>query len=509
MVEAKQSSGIVYLIGAGPGDPRLLTLRGFELLQRAEVILYDYLVNPVIVAYASGNAELHCLGQHGRTRIWSQAEINQRLVQEAAAGRIVVRLKGGDPNVFGRLAEEVAALRNAGIDYEIVPGISAAFAASAFAGVPLTSRTCASGVAFVTGHELDQPGKEPLDFGALARFPGTLVVYMGVTTASTWVSELLRHGMSPQTPAALVRRCSLSDQQVIRCALSEVPERLTPYAKFPPPVIAIIGEVAAESADVQVDRRHRQPLFGSTVLVTRPLGQADAMSEQLAALGAIVLNQPVIQIRPVDDPVNLARIVTSLNQYDWIVFVSGNGVRFFLAALLEHQRDGRCLHGIKLAAVGPATAEELARFGLLVDLVPEIHRAEALGEALVDRVAGARVLLIRASRGRDVLLQRLASSADSVDQLAAYASVDVTEVDPRVRNLMDAGQIDWVVAMSSASARSLVRLFGDALHTTRIASLSPLTSAALRECGMEPAVEASEYTGAGLIQALCDACRNR
>jgi uroporphyrinogen III methyltransferase/synthase len=256
----RPSAGIVYLIGAGSGDPKLLTLRGFELLQQADVVLYDYLVNPLIAAYASPSAELHCLGAHGRTRIWTQAEINERMVQEANSGRIVIRLKGGDPNIFGRLEEEVTALRQAEIDYEIVPGISAAAAASAYAGVPLTSRSCASAVAFVTGHELERQETAKLDFAALARFPGTLVVYMGVTTASVWVTELLRYGLGPQTPVALVRRCSLVDQQVVRCTLAEVPAKMTPPARFPPPVIAIVGAVAATASALPVERSRRLPL---------------------------------------------------------------------------------------------------------------------------------------------------------------------------------------------------------------------------------------------------------
>ncbi len=509
MVLSPQEHGIVYLIGAGPGDPKLISLRGFELLQTADVVLYDYLVNPIIAACAPASAQLLCLGRHGRTRIWTQAEINRRMIAEASAGRIVVRLKGGDPNIFGRLAEEVNALREAGIDYEIVPGISAASAASAYAGVPLTSRCCSSGVAFVTGHELDEQTGSKLDFRAIAQFSGTLVVYMGVTTAAKWVAELLVHGKSPHTPVALVRRCSLPDQQVVHCVLSEVPDQLTPYSRFPPPVIAIIGAVAAADATIAVDRRRRQPLAGCSVLVTRPGDKGDPMSRQLEALGAMVLRQPVIQIQPLADSEALQAAVAGLGQFDWLVFVSAHGVRFFMESLIQQGHDARWMGDIKLAAIGPATAAELTRFGLRADLIPTMHRAEALADALQDLVAGQRVLLVRASRGRDLLFERLAASAATIHQVAAYASVDVAQVDPRVKELLNDGQIDWVVAMSSASAQSLVNLFGESLKKTQIASLSPITSATLREAGLEPAVEAAQHTSDGLIEAICGGNRTR
>ena len=285
--------GPVYLIGAGPGDPGLLTLRGAQLLAKADVVLYDGLSNTDLLRHAP-SADHISVGKHGQTRIWRQEEIIDEILRHAEAGKSVARLKGGDPAVFARTAEEVAALKKAEISFEIVPGITAALAASSFAGIPVTHRGLASAVALVTGHE--EPGKKEsaLDWQALARFPGTLVIYMGVTTAEAWTQALLDAGKAPETPTARIRRCSLPDQQSIRCRLDEVADRLTPAIKFRPPVIVIIGPVTelAES----MDWISKRPLFGQTILVTRPADQASALAGPLRDLGATVLLLSLIHI---------------------------------------------------------------------------------------------------------------------------------------------------------------------------------------------------------------------
>ena len=287
-----QTSGKVYLVGAGPGDPGLITLRGAECLRRANLVLYDYLVNPRILEHASTGAELVCLGGHADGRILPQEEINQRLIEAALAGRTVVRLKGGDPAIFARAADEIDALREAGLEFEIVPGITAALAAGSYAGIPITRADLASGVALVTGQE--RPGKEQaaIDYGALAQFPGTLVVYMGITTAKCWSQALLAGGKPSETPVAIVRRCSLADQTTLRCTLGELAEEIARH-KIRPPAIVILGPVAtlSETATWFTAR----PLFGQKVLVTRPADQASAMRAQLEELGAEVLTEPAIK----------------------------------------------------------------------------------------------------------------------------------------------------------------------------------------------------------------------
>jgi uroporphyrinogen III methyltransferase / synthase len=510
------SVGKVYLVGAGPGDPGLITLRGVECLRQADLVLYDYLVNPEILDHARATAELVCLGRHGRGRIMSPAEVNERMIRGAQAGQTVVRLKSGDSLIFARAAEERQALAAAGLPFEIVPGITAALAAGSYAGIPLTDRDAASAVALVTGHEDDEKPSRPLDYAALAAFPGTLVFYMGVTSAPHWTRSLIDAGKAADTPAAIVRRCSWPDQVTFRCTLSRVADELAAHG-MRPPVIVIVGDVAAAEPAARwfTDR----PLFGQRVLVTRPAGQADDLRHRLAALGAEVLLQPAIEIADPPDwsPVDAALAGMAQNgpnqigtaHYDWLVFSSANGVRYLLDRLLETGGDVRRLGGVRLAAIGPGTAEELAHYHLRADLVPGEFRAESLAEALSAAAAGKRFLLARASRGREVLADQLRDAGAAVDQVVVYTSRDVSRAEPAVAELLAAGRIDWITVTSSAIARSLVAMFGQPqasdLKGAKLASISPVTSATLRDLGYEPAAEAHEYTMAGLVEAMLQA----
>jgi uroporphyrinogen III methyltransferase/synthase len=511
--------GKVYLVGAGPGDPALLTLRGRACLERADLVLYDYLVNPQILEHAPATAQLECLGRHGQgksaaavsaaarsstpgQRIVPQHEINRRLVEEARAGHTVVRLKGGDPAVFARGAEEVEALVAAGIEFEIVPGITVALAAGSYAGIPITHRDLASGVALVTGQESEEKQTSDLDYAALAAFPGTLVFYMGVTTAPQWSAALVAHGKDPATPAAVIRRCSWPDQQMVFCTLAEIPEVLAP-GKLRPPAIVILGAVVALSEKFSWFQ-HR-PLFGQTVLVTRPLGQARELREKLSELGANVLVQPAIEItEPADwSPVDAA--IERLVEFDWLVFSSANGVRYFFERLLARGHDLRALGRAKLATIGPATAEVLAEYHLHADLQPEEYRAESLAKSLISNASGKKFLLLRASRGREILSEQLTEAGACVEQVVVYESRDVSAPVAEIAAAMQAGQIDWTTATSSAIARSLASMFGSSLHQTRILSISPLTSGVLAEHGFKAAAEAVEYTTDGMIAALLEA----
>jgi uroporphyrinogen III methyltransferase/synthase len=498
--------GKVYLVGAGPGDPGLITLRGVECLRRADVVLYDYLVNPLIVRRAAPHADTICLGRHGYMRQWTQEEINLELVALARAGKTVVRLKGGDPGIFGRVAEECEPLRAAGIEFEIVPGVSTAVAAGSFAGIPVTHRDVASAVAFVTGQEDPQKTTSSLDYRELARFPGTLVFYMGVTTAPTWTSALMSAGKSPDTPAAIVRRCSLPDQRVIQTTLGQLTDHLVPATKLRPPVIVIIGSVVQLAE--RLDWFQRRPLWGTVVLVTRPADQIDEIAEPLRELGAEVLVQPAIEIGPPADwtevDAALRRLAdSSTAPLDWIVFSSGNGVRYFLQRLWQLGLDHRVLGRSRLAAIGPGTAAELARHHLRADLQPLEFRAESLAEALEPQAPGRRFLLVRASRGRDILPQRLAAAGADVVQVVAYASTDVREASPEIARRLEAGEVDWVTVTSSAIARSTVSLFGKRLAHAQLASISPITTATLLELGFAPTVEAAPYTIPALLDAIC------
>ncbi|HEY2880781.1 MAG TPA: uroporphyrinogen-III synthase [Pirellulales bacterium] len=567
MSKQRQSAarrGKVFLVGAGPGDAGLITWRGVECLRGADAVLYDYLVNPAILRHAATGAELVCLGRHrrdggtdasdssaetvakrqiGRGGVWPQSEINQRMVELAGAGKKVVRLKGGDPAIFGRLAEEQAALEAAGIEYEIVPGVTAALAAGSHAGICLTERDRASAIALVTGHEGDSEHPPALDYAALAAFPGTLVFYMGVTTAREWTAALVAAGKSPGTPAAIVRRCSWPDQLTIHCTLGSVVETLEAN-KLRPPVVIIVGEVVGGVAERLVDIVKsggnvidlslspgeragvrgsqpidspssiqlespaaswftRRPLFGQTILLTRPIDRTDALWQPLTELGANCLLQPAIETSPPESWQPVDATLARLKNFDWLVFSSVNGVRFLLDRLLATVGDVRKLAGTKLAAIGPGTAEELEKYHLHVDGQPaEVYRAEALGELLAKDARGKRFLLARASRGREVLAETLVAAGGQVEQIVVYRSTDVPQAEPEISAAMRAGKIDWITVTSSAIARSVARMFGDDLRRTKIVSISPITSATLRELGFEPAAEAKVYTMDGVVEAI-------
>jgi len=499
MPNARTTTGKVYLVGAGPGDPGLITLRGVECLRRADVVLYDYLVNPRILEHVRTGAESVCLGRHGHTPVLPQSEINERLVREARAGKTVVRLKAGDPAIFAHLAEEIEALAAAEIAVEIVPGITAALACGSYAGIPLTQRDAASAVALVTGQEHAEKHSPALDYRGLASFPGTLVFYMGVTSALHWTRALMDGGKPAGTPASIVRRCSWPDQVTVRTTLERVAVEIA-QRQLRPPVLVVVGEVAALQTGANWFT-HR-PLFDVRVMVTRPLMHAEALHERLRELGADVLVQPAIEIMAPDDWGPLDRALARLAEFDWLVFSSANGVCYLLDRLYQRYGDLRRLGSLKLAAIGPGTAEALAGYKLRPDVVPDEFRAEALAEALAGGAAGRRFLLARASRGREVLAEQLCAAGGEVEQVVVYRSRDVTAPDPEIATALAAGRIDWVTVTSSAIARSLAAMFGDQLRRARLASISPVTSGTLRELGFEPAVEATEFTMVGIVEAI-------
>jgi uroporphyrinogen III methyltransferase/synthase len=513
--------GRVILVGAGPGDPGLITVRGGQWLARADAILYDYLVNPRLLQGVRPECQLICLGKHQKPgqaqqpgaglpqRLWTQDEINRRFIELAQEGKTVVRLKSGDPAIFGRLAEETAALDAAGIAYEIVPGITAAMVAGSHAGVWITNRDQASAVALITGHEKDDKGGSSLDYAALAKFPGTLVFYMGVTTVAEWSTALIAAGKPATTPVMIVRRCSWPDQLVLASRLDRVAEDLK-ESHLRPPMILIVGEVATDASCANWFMS--RPLFGKKVLITRAEEQSAALVERLSELGADCTVQPTITIgpptewKPVDDALRSQETQRGASQYHWIVFSSANGVRAFCERLWHLGLDGRALKNAKLAAIGPGTAEALAANHLHADLLPAEYRAESLAEALIATRHGdlrfQRILLIRASRGREVLAEQLTNAGAWVDQVVAYTSTDVAEFEPGIVEQLAGGEFAWVTVTSSAIARNLVRLGGEALRRTRLASISPITSGVLRELGFEPAAEATEYTIEGLVAAI-------
>jgi uroporphyrinogen III methyltransferase / synthase len=502
-----EDRGIVYLVGAGPGDPGLLTRRGEEVLRRAEVVVYDHLASPRLLELAPAGCLRICAGKTIGHCTLSQEEINAVLVEHAREGRRVVRLKGGDPFVFGRGAEEAEYLRAEGLPFEVVPGVTAGVGVTAYAGVPITHRDVASAVAFVTGHGDPEaaPGHGRLDWEALARFPGTLVVYMGVTRLAGICRTLIRLGKPGSTPAALIEAGTLAGQRTVAATLDDLPARVS-EAGLGPPALLVVGEVVSRRDALRwfEDR----PLFGQRIVVTRPIDEADRSASALEAMGAEVLVAPTVEIRPLDDYEILDRTIGRLGEFDWLVFTSGNGVRAVLDRLEALGRDLRALGHLKLAAIGPATAEALARHRLRADVVPESFRSEGLAEALSGLVAGRRVLLARADRGRTVLLDDLSRVAE-VEQVAVYRNADAGELSPAVVERIERADVDWITLTSSAIAERLHALLPEPARRrvgreVRLASLSPVTTATVERLGWTVAAEAAVFTWDGLIRAMVE-----
>jgi len=475
--------GVVFLVGAGPGDPGLITLRGVECLRRADLVFYDYLTNPQLLEHVPQGVPSVCLDAAQRQEA-DQNELVQRMIDAAVQGKRVVRLKAGDPHVFGRAAEESEALAAAGVPFEVVPGVTAALAAAAYAGVPLTHSEVASAVALVTAQESRNRPGPGLDYGALAAFPGTLAFYMGVAAAADWAAALLARGKPADTPVAVVRRCSWSDQSVVRCTLGTVAAEVQ-QRQIRPPAVVLVGEAVGRGP--AIGWFAARPLFGKRIVVTRPRHQAASLARLLEDLGGEVLFQPAIEIAPPPDWTAVDDVLGRLDQFDWLVFSSTNGVSFLLDRLWDTASDLRRLGRIRLAAIGPGTADELARYRLRADRVPGEFRAEALAAELIGEAPGRRFLLARASRGREVLAETLRAAGAEIEQVVVYRSEDAAAPDPAVLESLDAGEIDWITVTSSAIAKSLARLLGARMRRARLASMSPITSQTLRELGFEPA----------------------
>jgi uroporphyrinogen III methyltransferase/synthase len=492
------------LIGAGPGDPGLLTLRAVECLRQADVVLHDYLVPLRLLDYAAVTCERICVDRLGPEHADRYRSVAPLMIEMARQGKRVVRLKGGDPFVFGRGAEEAAALRQAGVPFDVVPGVTAALGAAACAGIPLTHRALASAVAFVTGHE--QPGKDPslLDWAALARFPGTLVFYMPVARLDHIAKTLIEHGVSVDTPAAVVRWATTSEQQTLVAALGGLPDMVR-SAQLKSPAIVLIGPVVALRSELAWFEQ--RPLFGKRILVTRPRHQAAELVDRLERQGAICTVLPVVEIREPSDWKEVDGALAELSRYDWLVFTSVNGVAAFMGRLRHIGFDLRALGHLRLAAIGPATAEALRSFQLEPDIVPAEFRSEALADALKGHVAGKQVLLARADRGRVVLLEELSRTAQ-VSQITVYSQIDTDEWPEDIEGQLRAGHFDYVTLTSSGIARALLQRL-DALTRkqidngrNRLVSISPVTSEAIRNLGFPVAVEAAEFTIEGVVQAI-------
>jgi uroporphyrinogen III methyltransferase/synthase len=488
--------GRVVFVGAGPGHPDLLTVRAVECLRRADVVVHDVLVPELLLDRMAPGAERIPVPR--ATSGVDPGEAAGRLLCELATrGRLVVRLKGGDPAVFGRLAEEVQPLRDAGIVHEIIPGVTAALAAAAAAGVPLTSRAAASSVTILTGHEADEK-PESLDFPTLAGLPGTLAIYMGVEQVHKWSHALVAAGKRADTPVTVISRCSWPDQQVAVTTLGACATEFE-RCQWQSPAVVIIGEVALGAA---TGAAHPLPLANRKVLITRPAGQGTEVESIVAALGGQCLHVPVIRIEPPESWEGLDRAIAAADTFDWIVFASANGVRSFIGRLRAARRDGRHLGTARLAAIGSATARELESAGLVCDLTPERFASEGIVASLAETVRNGRFLIVRADRGREVMRRQLEALGHHVTEVAAYRSVAVEEIATETLAAIDRAGIDWITITSSFIAEAAARLFGERLRHWKIASISPVTSSAIVAAGFSPTVEAGQATSESLIEAI-------
>lgn len=506
--------GKVYLVGAGPGDPRLVTLRAVECLQQADLVLYDGLVNPLILRHTNGVIERTARARRDKTNVVPQEDVIARLVDEAKSGKTVVRLKGGDPFIFGRGGEEATALAEHRIPYEVVPGITAATAASEYAGIPLTDRRFASQVLFLTGHEDPAKTEAKIDYEQLARFEGTIVIYMGLPRLADVTSRLIAAGMDATKSAAIVSKATLPQQQAVYATLENIVDKAG-HANIEPPSLVIIGQcVEMHSA---LNWFERLPLFGLNIGITRPSHQAEPQIQNAIELGARPVLIPMIEIEQRSNEEKIQATLNQLENYRWIVFTSRNGVDGFISHLENSGKDLRALANCRIASIGSSTAEVLQSYHLKPDLIPDDYRSESLAETLIERIRNEplgiqRVLWPRANRGRDVLPDQLREAGIELDELVVYEHIDATEFSMETNQLIDNGELHWVGLSSPAIARIFASLLTEAQkekigQEIKLASISPVTTAAAEEVGLRISAEAPVYTWDGIFEAIIKAER--
>jgi len=506
MWRVAMNPGIVYLVGAGPGDPGLLTLRGRECLRRADVVLYDYLANPELLVHTRAGVEKIFAGKHGQgPHVLSQAAINDLLIERAQRGMVVVRLKGGDPMVFGRGAEEAEVLQDAGIRFEIVSGVTSALAVPAFAGIPVTHRDWVSGVTILTGHDAADKKESQIRWSAVAQAGHTIVILMGLTQMRKNLAALEAAGLAPDTPAAAIQWGGSPTQRTFIGTLADLADQVAAL-DLRPPVTVVIGEVVRLRASVEWFES--RPLFGRRVVVTRPRHQAPRLAGLLAEQGAEVLECPTIEIAPLD-ATPLRAEIRNLSSYDVLIFTSTNGVDQFFRVLEEEGLDARALAGLRLAAIGPQTARHLADRQLRVDILPKEFRAEGILEALgEDSLEGVRVLLPRAEGARMILPDTLRDRGAEVTEILTYRSVPPVDGAAVWDRICADGLPDCVTFTSSSTFTSFLGILDETgagrsvLDQIKLACIGPITARTIQDAGWTVDIEASPYTVPDLAAAV-------
>ncbi len=499
--------GFVYLVGAGPGRADLITVRGAEVLKTADCVIYDKLANPALLQFVSKNAEIIHVPKRIGEGSCTQDEINKVLAEKASAGKTVVRLKGGDPCIFGRVAEELAVLIEAGVDFEIVPGVTAAVAVSSYSGIMLTDREYSSQVTFVTGRE--SPGKTDtnIDWEVLAKFPGTIVFYMGMGTLDSTARQLIDNGKPADTPAAIIANTTFPNQRVVRAPLERINEECEKQ-KIKPPAIVVIG--AAAASDIRFDWFTKRPLFGRSVVVTRDIpGNAD-FAAKIVRRGGNPLKFETIRIKDLTDSNDFLRTLTKIGQYDWVVFTSGNGVTTFFDALKSLGKDARVFGSAKVAAIGGRTAERLSEFGIKADFVPGVFTSRELGKQLIGftNLQNKKILLLRSKLASNELLEILAGAGAQVDNVAVYTAIAAKSDSAWLVEGIGEGAIDWLTFASPSSVDGFFEQIGsEAVNSGNVrgASIGPVTSERLKELGITVDVMAKEHTLDGLLDAIEEA----
>jgi len=496
--------GVVYLVGAGPGDPGLITVRGVECLRKAEVVIYDYLANPELLSHAPQEAERLYVGKLGGRHHTPQEKINSLLLENARKGKIVVRLKGGDPYVFGRGGEEAQALHGAGIPFEVVPGVTAAFAAAAYAGIPLTHRDFTTSLALLTGHESSEKKLSTIDWEKLSTGVGTLVFYMGMTNLPLIAGELMAFGRPPETPVAVVQWATTPKQRTLVATLADVVDRVNAEG-IKPPAIIIVGEVVSLREDLRwFDSR---PLFGKRILVTRTAEQAGEFLDLLRVEGAEGICHPTIAVLPPEDWAEVDAAIEDLSRIDVLILTSANAVKHFFDRLKALGKDARALSKVRIAVVGPKTGDALEEQGLHPDLVPEDYRAEGVIDVLKrEGVTGKYILYPRADISREIIPRQLSEAGAEVVSPSLYRTVPAMESAPALRALLESGGVDAITFTSSSTAENLATMLGDdaprLLTSCDLISIGPLTTRTIQRLGWFVAIEANQSTLEGMTDAL-------
>lgn len=500
-----QKQGMVYLIGAGPGDPGLLTIKGQRILQKADVVVYDRLAGQAILNMARSDAEKIYVGKASGRHALSQDEINQLLVEKASQGLTVARLKGGDPFLYGRGGEEAQFVRQHGIDFEVVPGITSAIAVPAYAGIPVTHRDATSSFAVITGHEKPDKEGSSIHWEHIATGIGTLVFLMGVENLPFICSNLIKFGRDPQTPVALIRWGTRPEQQVLTGALDNIVE-LARERDFKPPAVIVVGEVV--NLREELSWFENKPLWGKRIVVTRSRAQASQLVDMIMDLGGEAVEFPSIEIKKEANLSGLHNAFSHLDSYEWLVFTSVNAVDIFFEELMQCGYDIRDLKGIRLAAIGPATRDRLAQRGLRIEVMPDEYRAEGVIKFLTSvSHPGQWVLLPRARGARTVLPEELKKAGLHVNEVFLYEAVAAPSVSPEVLQDIKRGNMDYLTFTSSSTVHNFVRIVGRENiprinQNTKVACIGPITAETARQCGFTVDINASEYTIQGLIEAL-------